>query len=50
MENKPQGFTYLTAEEKALIRLLREREYSARQIALMTGRSKSTVKRLIYNK
>ena len=49
MNTIPQGYRYLTEEEKQEIKLLRDREYSVKQIVEMTGRSASTVKRLIYN-
>ncbi len=45
----PQGYTYLTEEEKRNIATLRGRGYTLKQIEELTGRSRSTVKRLIYN-
>jgi len=46
---KPTGYTYLTQEERQNIRTLRDRDYTLKQIEELTGRSSSTVKRLIYN-
>jgi len=46
---KPKGHTYLTETEKGNIVMLRKLDYTIKQIEDMTGRSSSTVKRLIYN-
>ena len=42
------GYSHLTGEEIERIELLRERRFTIAQIVEMTGRSTSTVKRIIY--
>ena len=43
---KPTGYTYLSEDEKLNIRLLRTQRFTLNQIVVMTGRSRSTIKRL----
>tara|TARA_R110000772_G_scaffold245957_1_gene359551 strand:- start:1599 stop:1769 length:171 start_codon:yes stop_codon:yes gene_type:complete len=45
---KPTGYKYLTGEEIENIERLRKREYTIEQIVNLSGRSMSTVKRIIY--
>lgn len=42
------GYSHLTGQEIERIELLREQHYTIAQISDMTGRSISTVKRIIY--
>jgi len=46
---QPKGRTQLTALEKQTILRLRLNGFSIQQIANQTGRSTTTVKRVIYN-
>jgi len=47
---KTKGHTYLTQEERNTILFLRERMgWNIRSIAMETGRSESTVKRIVYD-
>ena len=45
---KPTGYRFLTGEEIENIERLRTREFTIDQIVNLTGRSHSTVKRIIY--
>jgi len=47
---KTNGHTYLTDDERAMIKFLRDSMgWNIRTIAAKTNRSESTVKRIIYN-
>ena len=45
---KPTGRTEMNETEKELIRTLRSKNYSLRQIAEFVNRSESSVKRVVY--
>tara|TARA_R110000823_G_scaffold209038_2_gene339318 strand:- start:1210 stop:1359 length:150 start_codon:yes stop_codon:yes gene_type:complete len=45
----PRGRTNMTATEKELIRTLRDKSYSYKQVANFTKRSVSSVKRVCLN-
>ena len=49
INEKPKGKFFLTKKEKQIILKLRLQKYSIKQIANATGRSTTTVKRIIYN-
>jgi len=49
METQPTGRTVTELSEKQTMLHMRFGGYSIRQIAEFTGRSESTVKRIIYN-
>ena len=47
---KTKGHTFLTQEERNTILFLRDRMgWNIRSIAMETGRSESTVKRIVYD-
>ena len=45
----PTGKTEMNQSEKELIRTLRSKKYSLKQIAKFVKRSESSVKRVVYN-
>lgn len=49
MNEQPTGRTVMTNREKQTILQLRLQKYSIRQISEYTGRSATSVKRVIYN-
>lgn len=46
---QPKGRTRISSKEKQTILTLRLRGYSLKQISEMTGRSATSVKRVVYN-